>query len=207
MSGEIVFLLVLLAVTIALFVSDRFRLDGIAVAVILALMLSGILTPGEALAGFGDPVVVLIALLFVVGDVLFRTGVAFVAGNWLSNTAGGAEIRVVTLLMLVVAVIICMIHDLRRNPVFLNVACVLTFTGVWIEKGIGMIIPGYVPTPLGEVYEYLPNLTEVTIALGIWATGLLLYTIFVRITIPVLSGRLKVDREYVFDSGASTTVS
>ena len=72
----------LLLITIVLFVSDRVRLDVVALAVILVLMLSGLLTPGEALAGFGDPVVLLIAGLFVVGEGLYRTGVAFAVGDW-----------------------------------------------------------------------------------------------------------------------------
>ena len=58
---ETLFVFLLLLVTIILFASDRLRLDVVAVLVILALMLSGLLSPGEALAGFGDPVVVLIA--------------------------------------------------------------------------------------------------------------------------------------------------
>jgi molybdopterin-containing oxidoreductase family membrane subunit len=95
------------------------------------------------------------------------------------------------LVMLLVAVTICMIHNLRRNTVYLNIACVLTFAGVWIEKGMGMIIPGYVPTPLGEVFEYLPNFTEVTISLGIWAIGILMFTLLAKMAIPVEAGRLR----------------
>jgi di/tricarboxylate transporter len=66
-------------------------------------MLSGLLSPKEALAGFGDPVVLLIAGLFVVGEGLFRTGVAFAIGNWLMRVAGTSETRMMILLMLVVA--------------------------------------------------------------------------------------------------------
>ncbi len=77
-----------------------------------------------------------------------------------------------------------------------NVACVLLIVGIWIEKGMGLIIPAFVPTPIGEVVEYTPTGNEILITLGIWATGLLIYTIFVRITIPVLSGELTYDRVY-----------
>jgi len=79
---------------------------------------------------------------------------------------------------------------------WMNVACVLLVVGIWIEKGMGLIIPAFVPTPLGEVVEYTPTLNETLVCLGIWAFGLMLYTIFVRITIPVLSGELTIDREY-----------
>ncbi|MHC4774413.1 MAG: sulfate reduction electron transfer complex DsrMKJOP subunit DsrP [Planctomycetota bacterium] len=87
---------------------------------------------------------------------------------------------------------------LARSLRFLNVACVLTIVGVWIEKGMGLIVPAFIPTPIGEIVEYTPTLNEILVCLGIWAFGLLLYSIFVRITIPVLSGRLTHDRVYTF---------
>ena len=77
-----------------------------------------------------------------------------------------------------------------RGLKVLNVACVLTILGIWIEKGMGLIVPAFVPTQLGEVVEYVPTMHEVQICLGIWAFGLLLYTLFVRMSVPVLSGEL-----------------
>ena len=88
MTGEILFVFGLLLVTIFLFVSGFLRLDVVAIMVILTLMLSGLLSPGDALAGFGDPVVLLIAGLFVVGAVLFRTGVAYAICDCLMIVAG-----------------------------------------------------------------------------------------------------------------------
>ena len=72
----------------------------------------------------------------------------------------------------------------------LNLACVLAIVGIWVEKGMGLIVPAFVPTSLGEIVEYTPTLAEITVCAGIWAFGLLLYTIFVRISVPVLSGKL-----------------
>jgi molybdopterin-containing oxidoreductase family membrane subunit len=65
---------------------------------------------------------------------------------------------------------------------------------------MGLIVPAFVPSPLGEMVEYSPTWNEILVSLGIWAFGLLLYTIFVRITVPVLSGRLTIDRRYEFGS-------
>lgn len=84
-----------------------------------------------------------------------------------------------------VAMVILMIHPLRHNPVTMNIAFVLTAVGVWIEKGMGLVIPGFVPTPIGEIYEYTPSLTEVMVTLGIWAFGLLLFTLFAKAALPV----------------------
>jgi len=78
----------------------------------------------------------------------------------------------------------------------LNVACVLAIVAIWIEKGMGLIVPAFVPTPLGEIVEYTPTLHEIMVCLGIWAFGLLLYTIFVRISVPVLAGELTYERRF-----------
>jgi len=67
--------------------------------VVLALMLSGVLTPREALAGFGDPVVILVAGLLVVGEMLSRTGVTYAIGAWLLRVGGASETRLLVLLM------------------------------------------------------------------------------------------------------------
>ena len=100
------------------------------------------------------------------------------------------------LVMNLVAVTILSIHTLRTRTTLLNLACVLVFAGIWIEKGMGLIVPAFVPSPLGEIVEYLPTLNETLVALGVWAAGLLVYTILVRVTVPVLSGQLSVDRGY-----------
>ena len=84
---------------------------------------------------------------------------------------------------------------ISRMRGLLSFACVLLIVGVWIEKGMGLIVPAFTPTPIGEIVEYFPTLNETLICLGIWAFGLLIYTICVRVTIPVLSGRLTVDSE------------
>jgi molybdopterin-containing oxidoreductase family membrane subunit len=95
------------------------------------------------------------------------------------------------LTMLFVAVGILMIHPLRRNRVLLNVACVLTAVGIWVDKGIGLVIPGFVPTPLGEVFEYLPNATEIAISVGVWSVGFLAFTLQAKAAVPIECGVLR----------------
>jgi len=84
----------------------------------------------------------------------------------------------------------------RRRPGVLYAACAMLFIGIWIEKGMGLIVPGFIPSPLGEIVEYAPTLNEVLVSLGIWAFGLMTFTILVRITVPVLSGRLTETTRY-----------
>ena len=94
---------VILAVTVALFVSDRIRLDLVAMMSLLALLLTGILTPAQALSGFSDSLVIMIAGLFVVSTGLFQTGIAARLGRWLGRIAGTSEVRLIALVMLVTA--------------------------------------------------------------------------------------------------------
>jgi Na+/H+ antiporter NhaD/arsenite permease-like protein len=122
MTGDMFLVFALLLATIVLFISDRLRMDVVAIMLIVALMLTGLLTPGEALSGFGDPLVILIAALFVVGEGLFRTGVAFSVGNWLVNVAGTSETRLLVLLMLVVAVLSAFMSNTGAVAIFIPVA-------------------------------------------------------------------------------------
>lgn len=92
--------------------------------------------------------------------------------------------------------LIALLTPLSKRRSILNASCVALIIGIWIEKGMGLIIPAFVPTPLGEIVEYAPTLNETLVCLGIWAFGLLIYTILVRITIPVLYGELAVDVVY-----------
>ena len=89
----------IIAVTAALMASNRVRFDIVALLVVLTLMLSGILTVGEALAGFGSPVVMLVACLLVVGEMLDRTGVAAAIGNWILKKGGSNETRLYVVIM------------------------------------------------------------------------------------------------------------
>lgn len=84
---------------------------------------------------------------------------------------------------------VLLMTPLRINMRVVNLACVLAIVGVWIEKGFGLIIPGFLPTPLGTVVEYRPTLSEILVCVGIWAFGLLLYTLLLRIAVPILTGR------------------
>ena len=84
-----------------LFASNRVRLDVVSLLTVMALMLSGVLDPKQALAGFGDPVVLLVAALLVVGEMLTRTGIAYAIGRWLTRTAGSSETRMLFLVMAV----------------------------------------------------------------------------------------------------------
>lgn len=99
MPSDMVFVFATIVVAAILFASNRIRLDVVALSVVIALMLSGILTPAQALGGFGDPVVLLVAGLLVVGEMLDRTGVAQSIGAWIIRAGGKSESRLLILIM------------------------------------------------------------------------------------------------------------
>lgn len=79
-----------------------------------------------------------------------------------------------------IAVVLLSVHRWRRAPVTLNAACALAFAGVWIEKGMALVVPGFIPTPLGEVFEYTPTAVELGVSAGIWAVGALVFTLLAK---------------------------
>lgn len=80
--------------------------------------------------------------------------------------------------------------DVHERPKRLLLACGLAFAGVWIEKGMGLIIPGFVPSTLHELVEYRPSLLEWQVTAGVWAAGLLVFSAALKVGLPVLRGQL-----------------
>jgi di/tricarboxylate transporter len=103
MNTELALVLLLLAAAIIMFIANRPRMDAVALLMIVLMPFTGVLTINEALAGFSDPSIILIAGLFVIGEGLVRTGVARRLGDWLNATAGDSETRMLVLLMLCVS--------------------------------------------------------------------------------------------------------
>ncbi len=91
----------------------------------------------------------------------------------------------------VVAVLLLMIHKTRTNMVTLTIACILGFVGIWIEKGMGLVVTGFIPTPLGEIFEYSPTMKEIGVSLGIYALGAFVFTILVRGGVAIELGRVR----------------
>ncbi|MTC35944.1 SLC13 family permease [Providencia alcalifaciens] len=103
MNGELLWVLTLLLIAVVLFTTNKIRMDVVALLVIVAFVLSDTLTLQQATAGFADPNVLLIAALFVIGDGLVRTGIAYQMGEWLVRVAGSSESKMLVFLMMTVA--------------------------------------------------------------------------------------------------------
>jgi molybdopterin-containing oxidoreductase family membrane subunit len=97
----------------------------------------------------------------------------------------------IALIFNVTAFILFLVPKTRENFFTLNLACVLIIIGIYIEKGAGLVFPGFTPGTLGEIYEYVPTSLEVQVSLGIWAIGALIFTVLAKVAIPIDTGELK----------------
>ena len=86
----------------------------------------------------------------------------------------------------VIAFLLFVVPKTRRNFITMNLGAVLIYFSVYIEKGIALIIPGYTPDTLGQIYPYTPSWTELRVAAGIFGTGFLIFTLLVRVAIYLL---------------------
>ena len=85
----------------------------------------------------------------------------------------------------IVALVLLINPRTRNKESLLGVACVAVFLSLWIEKGLGLLVTGFTPSPLGHVTRYIPTGPEVAIAIGIWAMGLLIITVLYKIFLAV----------------------
>jgi molybdopterin-containing oxidoreductase family membrane subunit len=96
----------------------------------------------------------------------------------------------VSTVLAIAALVLLLVPGLRRNEKMLTWACIGVFLSIWIDKGMGMVVGGFVPNPLGKVIEYMPTLPELMISLSIYATGMLIITVLYKIALSV-RGQLK----------------
>jgi Ni/Fe-hydrogenase subunit HybB-like protein len=86
------------------------------------------------------------------------------------------------------ALVLLITPGTRKSEKVLPVTCVIVFVSLWIDKGLGLIVGGFIPSSLSVVTEYAPTLPEILITLGIWALGFLMITVFYKIALSVREG-------------------
>ena len=85
----------------------------------------------------------------------------------------------------VVALVLLIVPKFRHNTKILFISCAIVFFSIWIDKGLGLVITGFIPDPFGKVVQYWPTVPESLIVLGVWAFGIFLITIFYKIALSV----------------------
>lgn len=95
-----------------------------------------------------------------------------------------------SLALMAVALLLLLMPAVRRNERWLAAACGLTFVSLWVDKGICLVVSGFMPSPLGAITRYVPTPPEIIISIGVWAIGALIITVFYKIALSVrASGR------------------
>lgn len=82
-------------------------------------------------------------------------------------------------------------HRFRQRLSLLFAACIALFAGIWIEKGMGLIVPGFIPSQWGQIVEYSPTWVEIGVAVGIWSLGAFIFTVLVKVAVPVELGAVR----------------
>jgi di/tricarboxylate transporter len=121
LTYEIALALTILGIAVLLFVTEKLRSDLVAMFVLLALALSGLLTPGQALSGFSHTAVITVIAVFIISEGLFQTGVAHTMGSYVTQIAGHSEIRLTVTIMLAVAGISAVMNNVGATAVLLPV--------------------------------------------------------------------------------------
>ena len=88
----------------------------------------------------------------------------------------------------IAAFLLFLVPRTRRHWLTLNLGCILIWAGVYLEKGMGLIIPGMTPDTLGEIYEYAPSRDELWVSAGIFSLGFLLFTLMVKVATRIMLG-------------------
>lgn len=96
-----------------------------------------------------------------------------------------------SLFAMVVSFVLLLIPQVRKNLKVLPYICALAFVGIWIEKGMGLLLPGFTPSPIGEFVEYTPSIIEIFNSLGNWAIGFMVFTMLTKCAVGILTGELR----------------
>jgi molybdopterin-containing oxidoreductase family membrane subunit len=112
--------------------------------------------------------------------------------------------------LMVGSFVLLLIPKVRTNLAILPIICIAAFVGIWIEKGMGLMLPGVIPTPVGEFAEYTPSSVELMVVGGVWAIGFFLLTFMMKGAVGVLLGNVRYQekdspRVQVAQAGATTS--
>lgn len=92
-----------------------------------------------------------------------------------------------------IAFVLFLIPRTRKNLITLNIGAVLIFFSVYIEKGMALIIPGFTPDAIGQIYIYTPSITEIQTTVLIFSAGILLFTFMLKIAIAIIFDNYTID--------------
>jgi molybdopterin-containing oxidoreductase family membrane subunit len=100
----------------------------------------------------------------------------------------------ISVIISIIAFLLFLIPRTRKNTVTLTIGALLIYFGVFIEKGIALLIPGFTPDVLGQVYVYRPSLTEIRVSAAIFSVGFLIFTLLTKVAVAIIFDGFTIDR-------------
>jgi molybdopterin-containing oxidoreductase family membrane subunit len=187
----------LTAIMAARFLASAFS-SGPALLIILALIVRKVskFDPGkEAIQAIGKIMTYfMITNVFFLGLELFTAFYSNIPGHmhpfqYLYSGLEGygrlVPMMWISNILAVIALILLVIPQLRRNETLLTIASISVFVSLWIDKGFGLIVGGFIPNPFEKITEYWPTLPETLIVIGVWAIGFLILTALYKIAVSI----------------------
>lgn len=187
----------LTAIMAAKFLASAFA-SGPALLIILAMIIRRFtkFDPGrEAIQALGKIVTYfMLTTVFFLGLELFTAFYSGIPGHkhpfqylfaGLEGHGRLVPLMWISAILAILSFILLLNPTTRRNERTLAVASVAVFISLWIEKGFGLVVGGFVPNPFEKVFEYWPTRPETIITIGVWATGLLILTFLYKIAVSV----------------------
>ena len=107
-----------------------------------------------------------------------------------------------SLFLSITAFLLFLIPATRKNTTTRTLGALMIYGGVYIEKGIALVIPGFTPSVLGDIYEYTPSMVEIMVSVGIYGVGFLLYTLMLKVAEPIMRGEFHMDSHAAATSAA-----
>jgi di/tricarboxylate transporter len=161
-TREILLTLGVTAAALALFIWNRFSVDVVGAAVMVALILLGLVSPQQGISGFANEATITVAAMFVLSTGLVRTGAIDIAGRWIARRAGGSELR---LLIVALAIVVPLSAFINNTPVVVVMIPVLL--GIARDSGAApsrLLMPVSFASQLGGTLTLIGTSTNLVVA-------------------------------------------
>ncbi len=170
MSAEILFLFAILITAIVFFVTEWLRVDLVALLVLAALVIGGLVTPEQALSGFSSPAVVTVWAIFILSGGLERTGVATRLGNVITRLAGTSEIRLIIVIMVLAGLLSAFMNNTGVAALMLPV--ILDMSRRLSISPSKLLIPLMASALLGGMTTLISTPTNILVSSALGDAGL-----------------------------------
>lgn len=176
MTAEITMVLIIMGVAVFLFVTERLRVDLVALLVLVTLVMTGLVTPEQAISGFSNPAVITVWAVFILGGGLARTGVAQTVGQGVSRIAGKSEVQLMVVLMVTAGLLSAFMNNVGVAALFLPVVMdICRRTGISPSR---LLMPLAFSTLLGGLITLIGTPPNLLVSAALRDAGMASFKLF-----------------------------